>query len=372
MIIFYPLDKQDPHLQMNKFCDYKMFFDINSISSSYTFITDSEFTGPTDILILNSFSKNKFANYPAALKLYFEIFHNYEHQIKNIYFNNYDDCISDLFNKINCYTITNAVDSAINSTHIIYNDFLFNRTKAYYSQYTFNSDTHKWYHVGDQGYIIPDLLSAENKQKIFVAPNNIHPGSTQDKDMYRKKIITKLKEHYKLGYIGSIETDPLFFLYPHHELPDITSVTKIENREFPLTSKRLGGYMPPHNEYYKNTFVSIYGETIEQGNSIAVTEKTYDPLIKGHFILPFSTSGFIDFLKIKGFIFPNFIDYTYDNIVDNDARYLAYEKEIDRLLNIPISEWRLQWMNNLDLIKHNKKVFQETTYDRIRLDRLMS
>ena len=130
--------------------------------------------------------------------------------------------------------------------------------------------------------------------------------------------------------------------------------------------------MPPHNEYYKNTFVSIYGETIEQGNSIAVTEKTYDPLIKGHFILPFSTSGFIKFLKIKGFRFPNFIDYTYDNIVDNDARYLAYEKEIDRLLNMSLNEWKYHWNNNLNLIEYNQQLFRQTAYDRVILDHLMS
>ena len=70
------------------------------ISRNYTFITDTEFSGPADILILNSISKDKFAHHPAALKLYFEIFHNYEHQVKNIYFNNYDDSVSDLFEKM--------------------------------------------------------------------------------------------------------------------------------------------------------------------------------------------------------------------------------------------------------------------------------
>jgi hypothetical protein len=154
-------------------------------------------------------------------------------------------------------------------------------------------------------------------------------------------------------------------------LHDVTDIAKIENQEFPLNSKKLGGYMPPHNEYYKNTFVSIYGETIEQGNSIAVTEKTYDPLIKGHFILPFSTSGFINFLKNKGFKFPEFIDYTYDTIVSDTDRYIAYEKEIDRLLAISINEWKLHWDNNLNLIKHNKQVFEQTAYDRVVLDHLM-
>ena len=372
MIIFYPLDIRDPHRHAGKCCDYKMFFDINNTSSNYTFVTDTDFSDPADILILNSISKDKFAHHPAALKLYFEIFHNYEHQVKNIYFNNYDDSVSDLFKKINCYTITNAVDFTINSKNIIYNDFLFNRTKAYYNRHPFNNDTHKWYHIGDQGYIIPNLQSADNKQKIFVAPNNIHPGSTRDKDMYRKKIVAKLRESFNLGYIGSIETDPSLFLYPHFELHNVTDIAKIENQEFPLNSKKLGGYMPPHNEYYKNTFVSIYGETIEQGNSIAVTEKTYDPLIKGHFILPFSTSGFIKFLKIKGFRFPNFIDYTYDNIVDNDARYLAYEKEIDRLLNMSLNEWKYHWNNNLNLIEYNQQLFRQTAYDRVILDHLMS
>jgi hypothetical protein len=162
------------------------------------------------------------------------------------------------------------------------------------------------------------------------------------------------------------------FLYPHFELHDVTDIAKIENQEFPLNSKKLGGYMPPHNEYYKNTFVSIYGETIEQGNSIAVTEKTYDPLIKGHFILPFSTAGFIDFLKSKGFKFPQFINYEYDSIIDNDTRYTAWEKEVDRLLGMSLTEWKYHWDNNLNLIEHNQQLFQQTAYDRVALDQLMN
>jgi hypothetical protein len=126
-----------------------------------------------------------------------------------------------------------------------------------------------------------------------------------------------------------------------------------------------GMYDPPHNEYYRNTFISIYGETIEFGNTIVVTEKTYDPLIKGHFVLPFSTNGFIRHLENLGFQLPNFIDYSYDTICDDDARYQAYTLEIDRLMNMDLEMWRQLYKDNYSIIHHNQLIFHEKPYDRI-------
>jgi hypothetical protein len=150
------------------------------------------------------------------------------------------------------------------------------------------------------------------------------------------------------------------------------NIEEIENQTRPLSYK-WWGYSPPHNEYYRNTFVSIYSETIEFGADIIVSEKTYDPLIKGHFILPFAIRGFIKYVESEfRFRFPDFIDYSYDDISDDEQRYQAYIKEVYRLLSIDLDTWKTHWNENLDLLLYNKRVFHETPYDRIDLVKLIS
>jgi hypothetical protein len=117
--------------------------------------------------------------------------------------------------------------------------------------------------------------------------------------------------------------------------------------------------------------VSIYGETIEYGNTIAVTEKTYDPMIKGHFILPFSTTGFVSHLKGLGFRFPSFIDYSYDDVVNDEQRYQQYQQEVQRLLSMELVSWKLLWDQNLDIIYHNKRLMHERAYDRVNIKEFM-
>ena len=127
-------------------------------------------------------------------------------------------------------------------------------------------------------------------------------------------------------------------------------------------------YKPPHTLYYENSFISIYGETAETGNSTIVTEKTYDPLLKGHFILPFSTANFIKHLRSLGFRFPDFVDYSYDAIQDDDKRYLSYQNEVERLCKITLEKWHIHHGENQSLLSHNQKIFTDRPYDSIRLE----
>ncbi len=79
------------------------------------------------------------------------------------------------------------------------------------------------------------------------------------------------------------------------------------------------GWTPAHNAYYDNTAVSIYVETLLDAHDIerdplgCITEKTWEPLIKGHFILPFGYTGMIqDLQPLYNTHLAPFIDYTYD------------------------------------------------------------
>ena len=240
---------------------------------------------------------------------------------------------------------------------------MFNRTKAYYSQYPFDTDTKLWYNHGQLSFIAPRLQCADNKKKIFVGPNKTYKN-TDRKITFRPQLVSLLKQFLNAGYLGNIDVNKDLFLYPHIEFPYLNSITELEQQTRPL-SYNWWGYCPPHNEYYKNTFISIYGETIEYGSSLVVTEKTYDPLIKGHFILPFSNCGFVAYLKTLGFKFPNFIDYSYDQVTDDNSRWQLYQQEVIRLLNLTLDVWKQNWNDNLNILKYNQLIFHNKPYDRI-------
>ena len=336
--------------------DPRMFFDINN--QEYEIYTD-----PIDnpqIILLNHHLP--LIESTSKIKLFLEIWHNFENQADIIKFKHEK-------NSNDCYTVTNIVSSKIeNNPNIIFNDFLFNRTKSYYSQFPFRSNTKKWYYNNQFGYLIPNDFSSENKNKIYIAPNKNHLGRVIK---YRPQIVHLLRTNYwNLGYIGNITDDPSLVLHPHDNWPFYTNIQQLENIK--VQPPGIAGYSPPHNEYYKNTFISIYAETIEWGNTIAVTEKTYDPLIKGHFILPFSTSGFIKYLSSLGFRFPDFIDYRYDQISDDQQRFNYYQNEIQRLLSYDLNSWKRFWDDNLELIRHNQLMFYEKPYDRVDFNKLLS
>lgn len=311
-----------------------MFFDLNG--------QDYKIIDSKDDKIIISDGVNK-------VNVELDIFHNVENQ---------DQAYID-----NSKTyITNTISNYRNR-NVIFNDFLFNRTKAYYSQFPFRPYTKKWYNHGQLSYIIPTHPAADIKNKIYVAPNKTYNNTKK----YRSLLVKTLKNNYlNFGYLGNYDDNPDLFLYSQIEFTWIDRLIDLETQ----TSKmhyNWWGYCPPHNEYYKNTFISIYGETIEYGNTIVTTEKTFDPLIKGHFILPFSTSGFIQHLKSHyNFKFPEFIDYTYDTIKDDDQRYAVYELEVKRLLEIDIHTWKQHWNDNFEkVIRNNQMIFQEKPYDRI-------
>jgi len=178
-------------------------------------------------------------------------------------------------------------------------------------------------------------------------------------------LVQLLKENFRTqGYIGDYEADKELGLYSQSQFPHYSN---IEELELTRSWVQAGGYNPPHNLYYDNTFISIYGESIEYGSSLAITEKTYDPLIKGHFILPFSAPGFLDRVRLMGFKLPDFIDYGYDTIQDDDQRWTAYADEVRRLLSMSLDQWRQHWTDDLDLIRHNRQVFFTKDYDRVDL-----
>ncbi len=316
--------------------DARMFFDLNA--------------QPYEI-VNNDFDFS-IAPIESSKTLYLEIWHNSNDQI---------DRIKNLLKNPNAWVISNVYSDFQHERHCTV-DFLFNRTKSYYQQYPWTPGTQRWYwrQFAYQDFDLPD---ASAKSKIFLSPNKTHSGDR----VYRSQLVDLLLKHQSHGHIGNADQRSHLYLYCHHEQPWARSLSELSG---PTTTKWLG-YSPPHNLYYQDTFISIYGETVETGIGTVVTEKTYDPLIKGHFVLPFSNVGFIQHLKNLGFQFPAFIDYSYDNIVNDAERFSRYQAEVQRLVSQTYQQWCDWWNTNIDILLYNKRLMHEREYDRVDLKLFM-
>jgi len=144
-------------------------------------------------------------------------------------------------------------------------------------------------------------------------------------------------------------------------------------KEFPrpqLDQQLVGGYHPPHADYYRRSYISIYGESIEWGTSYVISEKTLDPLIKGHFILPWANQGFVEQIRKQGWLTPDFICYDYDNEPNTNRRFTFYCEEIRRLLSHSRDQWHQWYLENLDLLYENQMLFYRKGYHHIDFDQL--
>jgi hypothetical protein len=316
---------------------------------SYQYHTDPETFSPVDILLSNRMwdidpehRRYLESRYQAKIRVNLDIYRNFANQIEHHH--NLD--------RYETVTLVNAHDSTINNETIIFSDALFNRTKSYYEKFPYGAT---WlHHFSDHiNYVVPTPVSPDQKTKIFVSAST----TSRDPRPFRARIVEVIKNKYQsLGHFGHGDTDINHVLCYNAQCPNATCIGELDN----VAPRLLGslGYAPPHNLYYQDTFLSVYSETIEHGSTLSVTEKTFDPLIKGHFILPFSAAGFVAYLeKQYDFIMPDFIDYGYDQVHDDHMRFSYYQNELERLLSLPISTWRNLWADNYHIIEHNKSIF---------------
>jgi hypothetical protein len=125
------------------------------------------------------------------------------------------------------------------------------------------------------------------------------------------------------------------------------------------------GWTPAHNAYYDNTAVSIYVETLlnagsDQMTVRTITEKTWEPLIKGHFVLPFGTQHLVaDLQRIYGFKMAPFIDYSYDGFEDGLQRWTTYAIEVKRLLGLGGKELFRLKQQHADILQHNRNIMTQ-------------
>ena len=210
--------------------------------------------------------------------------------------------------------------------------------------------------------------------KFYVSPNNLtyYAGPLNTDDMTYD---TCLHNHHNRGFLRHKLCD-LLSKYPGYIGNPARGVPLVTNR--PLTDHVVlgidgSGYAPPHNAYYNVTSISFYVESMVFNNEEdyspddanvnvghLATEKTWLPIAKGHFILPFSTPGFYEYLQTRYDIrFPDFIDISFDNIPDQIERFDAYLKEVKRICDMGGRKLYELKERHIDLLIYNRNKLAE-------------
>lgn len=267
----------------------------------------------------------------------------------NDYYNSLYLEISNQIKKVPLIFLTNnyLLPHVLNNQRIIVYDFLFNRTKLYYfnQEYIFRrSDLNLWYHAGKGKYKIVDEKKVISKH--FLA-------AFRDMRGERLKLFNFLQKSSK-GFIGCHD----FNMY----LPGEEHLNKEDIFYYPM----------PEN-LYKHTFASIYIEsTCVFPYIFHATEKTFEPLLKGSFILPFSNPCFVRNLQnIYDFKFPAELDYSYlESTISVEQKFELYTNVLQDFLNIPVNDLVDIYNNNLDVIEHNRQIFRDRGYDNSIVDLL--
>lgn len=241
-------------------------------------------------------------------------------------------------------------------------DFLWNRQKIYFTNYNYINLTARTYtHESDArnfqlGPIVKFNDEKNTQLKHYMCPNRIYKEYQHPRLEYRKKIRDIITSNLDKGYYSD---------------PQNGTILPCEN---PNTNDRLqqGGWYPIANEMYNKTFLSVYTESLtgtfwqegfEHVKYKSITEKTWDPLIKGHFILPFAYPGFIEHVKSYGFLFPDWIDYSYDTIEDDEKRFNGFLKSFEDFLHYSISDLIKLFHRDKYILEHNRELFWERPYD---------
>ena len=246
-----------------------------------------------------------------------------------------------------------------NIKNFVYTDFLFNRSHTlHFNNELISANWHNiekknhWYnYTSVDNRTFPDYLfkitpdkeiiptldrflkhtagDYELTPKIFVAPNNSRRGVVEGSAIVRSEIRKRLNKflYDYQGYIGDVSQGTVLVSQQHfHDDDDLFNVLGING----------WGFSPPHNDYYNTSTLSIYAETIlfnDVHRTRCITEKTFTPLCKAHFIMPFGAPGTVATLKDEyGFKFPDWIDYSYDNIGIDTYSGGGSDEEIMRML----------------------------------------
>lgn len=247
----------------------------------------------------------------------------------------------------------------------LYFDMMWERHRLYFNEYKKYDLKHKvWTYesTGKMYRLKPIGLNTKKPIKHFLAPMRLYNNANCN---IRHILADLLKKHIDKGYLSDLAGGE--YLHPQENNATIHSHFTSEEMTY-----AGGTWYPVHNSYYQTSIASIYGETLTVGSDVTgLTEKTLDPLIKGHFIIPFGYSGFVqDLINEYNIQLPDWIDYSYDSVINDERRRLYYIKEVKRFLKQNLERLVYYYNRDKHMLEHNRSLFftckQQTIGDKIQ------
>lgn len=266
--------------------------------------------------------------------------------------------------ELNVKYLSSSIPSEHFSDDTIFYDIMFNREKCYFTEYDkFDLRGKLWSGIATKKmYELEDIaLNTSGELKKFLAPNKIITSQLPyiiEHDCYVDRLFFRheLSKHLNPedSYYSDFLQDPPRTLDPQEEVDDSN-----------LNIQQKFWWAPPHNRYYQQSFVSVFVESVCYSAGVrASTEKCYDPLIKGHFILPFGYCGLIKDLKnYFGFQFPDWIDYSYDDIESGKERFEGFLQSLEKIRNLDMETLINYYNRDMEILKYNRNVFFNRPYD---------
>ena len=248
-------------------------------------------------------------------------------------------------------------------TGMVYYDHLFDRQKLYSTDYDrgVKLDRRVWTpQCTKEMYALHPIN--KKMEKKYLALMRVYHGGPLDHPLASRMVVrTRIKSLLNKTDTHMSDDHTTLFL-PNDTSDDVTMYTRHSHG---------GVWYPVSNTYYDTSIVSVYSETIVDHSyhnsprnlASIVTEKTFDPMIRGNFVLPFGYPGLIkDITDIYGFKLPDWIDYSYDSIIDNAARLAAYEESLKKLDAYSLEEMYALCIRDQHILEHNRSVFFTRPY----------
>jgi hypothetical protein len=233
---------------------------------------------------------------------------------------------------------------------VLFYDLLFERQIVYHTQYNKFDLSDRVFSKKTSGlmYELTDINKNINS-KHYLAPMRDYPEEKIFRGSLRRKLRTLLDP--SKGYVSDLSNG--IFLEPQETSFSTFYTHKIDNYAG-------GTWWPVHNKYYNDSIVSMYVETITKGLDYrVVTEKTYDPLIKGNFILPYAYQGFLNDVTSYGFMLPDWIDYSYD-VLPDELRWESYKQSVQKILDMDQKTLYNLYERDKHILEHNRQIFYDS------------
>lgn len=114
-----------------------------------------------------------------------------------------------------------------------------------------------------------------------------------------------------------------------------------------------------------DTYLSIVTETYFDG-PIFFSEKIFNSMLYNHFFIYLGPTHSLKYLKSLGFkTWAHVIDESYDDIEDIAERLFAVTRAINDFVSKPISEIEQVYLENLDIINHNRELVMSTEINEV-------